>query len=231
MNQDPTNPYSAPVAGGNIAPPRQGMPGWAKILLALGIVAGIGMVVCCGITGVMMYGGYQMAANALSTDPQVVIQRANEIAEMEVIDGYQPTFSVDITVPVTKQSVTKAAGFTRDTNHGILILGQVSRDMVGDDPQQIYLHLHTFLDGEHRPDDLETTTTEEREFMVRGEPARFEIARGKRKNKNDPEETAEFVRMLGSFPSKSGDPAIVMLVEEAEGFDAAAAEKMIASIK
>lgn len=233
MNQgnDSPNPYASGQAG-NFPPPKQGMAGWAKVLLVLGVLGGIGMVVCCGIFGVMMYGGYQMAANAISADPQVIQQRAQEIANVEIIEGYQPKLSVDMKVPVTGQMLAKCALFARDDVHGMLLLGQVSREMVSDDPKQIYQHLREFLQNEVDADNMNVDSTEEREFMVRGEPAKFEVVRGTATvKKNNEEETVEFVRMLGSFPGEGDQPAILMLFEKADSFDEAAAEKMLSSIK
>lgn len=234
MNQghNPSNPYSSPDQDGNFPPPRQGMPTWAKVLLVLGVMGGIGMIVCCGIFSVMMYGGYQMASNAFSTDPQVVAQRAQEIAQIEIMEGYQPKLSVDMKVPVTNQLLAKCALYARDEVHGVLLLAQAGREMVGDDPQQIYKHVREFLQEEVQADNMDITSTEEREFAVRGEPAKFEMARGTTTvKKNNEEKTVEFVRLLGSFPGQGDQPAILMLVEKADTFDEAAAEKMISSIQ
>lgn len=230
----PPGAYGGPGQGGMYPPPRQGMPTWAKVLLALGVTAGIGMVLCCGVMGVVMYGGYKMAAEAVSTDPQVVVQRANEIAKMEMLDGYQPKFSINMRVPVTDKTLAKCAGFTRESVHGLLLLGQVSRDVVSDNPEAIYMHLQTFLDPGQHSGDMEIDSREEREFTVRGQAAKFEIARGKvhdTGSQGDSDEPVEFVRMLGSFPGAGDEPALLMLFVKANEFDEAAAEKMLASIQ
>ena len=208
--------------------PRKGMSGWGKFFLVMAIGSGLMVVVCCGVAGVMMYGGYRMFADAFSQDPAVVRQVADSITAIDVPEGFEPKFSVNMRVPTTNQVLFTCSVFGEQQEQGTLILAQFNSEVAsGDDPEALHEQLKEFQPyrDANQQEEIEITKTEEREYTVRGQPARFMISQGKGQKTGK-----EYVRVLGKFPGKEG-PALLALLEEADQYDEAALVKMLESIR
>ena len=69
----------------------------AKVLIVLGIVAGLGLVVCCGGAGFMAY----KAAPRVTNNPAEVATKTQDIIEMDISeDQWEPVFHMEMSIPL-----------------------------------------------------------------------------------------------------------------------------------
>ena len=99
-------------------PPRKaGMSGGAKLLIVLGVLVGIAVLLCCG--SAIWFGVY--VAGGMSQDPQVVQQKTEEIAQIEIPDGLEPAGSFDFKIPFYGRMMLLAVHVDKETE-SVLVL-------------------------------------------------------------------------------------------------------------
>lgn len=99
MQQGPG--YGHPQQGHQAPPPKQGMPGWAKVLIALGLLGlcGVGgCIVCVGVAG--------KAVSDAEKDKQAEVQKAKDAPASEV--------QIDTLLSEYKGNEVKADGLYKD---------------------------------------------------------------------------------------------------------------------
>lgn len=202
------------------------MSATSKLLVVLGIGGGLVAVVCCGVLGVFIWGGYQMS-QSVSTDPAVVRQTTGEITQIEIRSDFEPQAAINLRIPVVDKLILRSAVYSHPEGHGWLVLAQIDPEIGGHDPERMHDSLKNFSefrDAEHH-EEIEFGPPEEREFTVRGQPAKFLIARGK-----GAQSGKEYVRALGAFPGKSGSALLAFFIE-ADKFHEDELKQMLDSIK
>lgn len=204
------------------APPpaqKQGMSGFAKLLIGCGIVVALGFLVCCGGAVFLM----SRVKVQQSEDPATVLEHTKRIADIEIPASFKPasTLSVDIwIVQVTMVAFAPAEG------EGSLLLLQSNvsgdKESIDDFVRQINRGEN---DSEERNLELDPTSIVDKEFTIRGSPATFQFAKG-----TDGENMKTFRQVTGAFPGKEGTAILFLQIDE-EHYNEEEIIKMIESIK
>ena len=223
MSQDwnDSNAYRNPDERFEAGPPeKKGMSGGMKILLILLAVAGVCLVLCCGV-------GFYFArqvGQTMSTDATVIQERTREMADIEIPPQFTPTMSMAIQIPLAPKIMM--AVYTPAGAEGQLMLMQLDMPMdqaqLNDEQQLEQMMRQSGQQGQQR--DLEITETEARTFTINGQDVTFQFGKGTDQNSGD-----EFRQVVGAFPGKTGT-VILMLQAEESAWDEAAVVQMLESL-
>lgn len=187
-------------------PESRGMGSGMKVFLILLAVFGGLLVLCCGGFAVVVgYMGYA-AKDAVSEDPAVIQSVQAEMAELDVPPSFQPTFSFKFAVPMTGQSI-RVVTYEGENRANMLILA--ASEFLGNDPELVQSEVEDLLEQQGRGTaEIHVEEYEEREFVVRGEPATFHIGHG------EDDEQRGYWKAIGVFEGKLGPTALVLVVDD-----------------
>ncbi len=211
----------------------RGMSTFTKVLLVLLIGAGLLSMITCGAIGVVAFSGARFAGQvirqvveqAYSPDPVVAAELTQEIAQVAIPSRFRPRGSFNLRVPNTELPLFVCAWYQSDAPDGFLALAELDEDNTGASREALHETAKLYLQSnEHQ--DINVESAEEREYVIRGQQAWFEVAQGH--GQQNPDE--KFVRVLGSFPGKHG-PGLFIYFATAEGFDEQEVTKIIESIE
>lgn len=218
---------------GYYQPPPQGMSTLTKVFLVLGIGGILFSVLICGAAGVLLYSGgrlvgqvvKQVVEQGYSPDPEVARRLTDEIAGIAVPSRFEPGGSFDLRVPNTDRPLFVCAWYTHPQSDGFLALAELDEENTGANREALHDLAKLYLkSNEH--EEINVEQAEEREYVVRGQQAWFEVARGHGQERVD----KKFVRVLGSFPGRHG-PGLFVFYSEADSFDEEEVTKLIESIE
>jgi hypothetical protein len=215
-------------------PPKRGMSSTTKVLLVLGSIAGLCLMLCCGGGVYLFYKAKDMVS--ISTSPQDVKQRTQEIVQIDVPDDFVPAQSMKFAVPnvmsmkwaiYTKGANTQSILMLMEKNQpGMAAQGGAGAKQQRDQMLQAMRQQHGQQGGGNQ---FNTTINEEssetREFTVNGKKIEFDFVKGTR-----PGNGAKARQVVGVFPGRDGIIMLMLIVDESE-YDEAAVERMIQSIR
>lgn len=223
MSQDwnDSNAYRNPDERFDAGPPeKKGMSGGVKILLILLAVAGICLVLCCGV-------GFYFArqvGQSMSTDATVIEARTREMADIEIPPQFTPTMSMAIKIPMAPKMLI--AMYTPAGAEGQLMLMQIDMPMdqgqLNSEEQLDQMMRQSGQQGQQRQ--LEITETEARTFTINGQDVTFQFGKGTDRNSGD-----EWRQVVGAFPGKTGTVILMLQVEES-AWDEDAVVQMLESL-
>jgi hypothetical protein len=215
-----TPPEMTSVAG---QPPRKtGMSGGAKLLIALGVGAGLLVLLCCGgLIGVGVY-----VASGMNKDPQVVQEKTDEIAQIEIPDGLDPQTSFDMKIPFSDQRMIWTVYVDKETE-STLVLFAFGGTSAPQDQEEMRRQMDQSLQqqgmGEQEGITIEKSYTKVVE--IRGQTATFTINKGVGKKSGAPR-----IQVIGAFQGEIG-PVILMFNADAEEYTEEEVIAMIESIE
>ncbi|HTI50359.1 MAG TPA: hypothetical protein VL475_05390 [Planctomycetaceae bacterium] len=203
--------------------PKRGMSTTVKVLLIIGCVGGVCLLLCCG-GGVFVYFRMKDAIeNAVVMDPQVIRQRTGEIVKIDIPPGFEPLQSVNALV-----MRWVVYGKNPDDGSRLKLMG-MDRAMVDSaNPEVQKMQMLQMMQQQGTTPGGEpvfvSREAEQREIVVRGEPAKFEFAKGTAAASGK-----EMRQVTGSFKTPGGMGLILFVVPE-ESYDEAAIVRMLESI-
>ncbi|MFK7820811.1 MAG: hypothetical protein AB8G99_18980 [Planctomycetaceae bacterium] len=210
------------------APPKKGMGTGAKVLIILGILAGVAALACCGGIG---YFGYQMKP-VITTTASEVTERTGTIAEMEINqEKFEPKMHMSMSIPmVMDMSIAK---WDSKLDDGGLLLTKIlmkiedpnqNQDDVDRQMEQAFSQGGGNQDGQPQMAPLVGTSTPETLTFL-GEECEFTYTEGKRQGSDD-----EYKELKGH--GKRGKEIVVVRIQaKAENFDKQAILDMLAQAK
>lgn len=209
----------------HVEPPHEpqeprGMGTGTKVLLILLAVFGVFFLICCG--GVVYMGA--SLQQGFVEDPAEVRALTEELAGgIDVPPEFNPAGGMNIKIPFVDQRV-KGALYEGGDNVGVLML--VSLQVLTDDPAQVQFEMENAL-SQQRPDNesIHVEEYEQREFVIRGQPAKFYLGRGTRRGGEQ-----EYWQVIGAFEGAEG-PTGMMLIVDAENYDEEQISQIIESIE
>jgi hypothetical protein len=213
----PMNPYDAP----DVQP--GGMSSTTKVLLAFGIGCGVLMLLCCGVLGVGGFALYRFARSTVSEDPARIREITAEIVTIEIPAKLTPKLAVDVPMPFTGVRMMRGVVYTGAADKSVLMLGDVNDQFEGD----VQTQLEEAMEGRDRRDrdGFDVLESEPFDTTIHGEPARFTVARVKRRRSKE-----EAWRVEGSFRG-GGGPAIILLDAASKDFSKDEVMQMLQSMK
>lgn len=220
MSYDP----SAPGMPGQQeqAPAKSGSRFW----LFLGLGCGGLLLLCCGggLIGTVLIGknSMQMTQN----DPAAVQQKASEIADFDLPDGFQPDTAISISVPFTGQTLMSMVSFTPPDKQGMVFLTAVGTIAAGADRDQVRHDVEQRMNQQGMgAKNLDVEESRDLELEIRGKPAKFRIQKAR-----DPQTKQDYVQFDGVFEGKQGAAVLIGQVK-ADDFTEDDAEQLLRSIK
>lgn len=197
---------------------KPGMSTGMKVLLILLGIGGVFVLACCGI------GIYFFSQIQVEEDPAAVARITREIAEIEIPEQFEPEGAFGMNVIVWS---LKMVAYSHQQEAGSLALAEMTVD-VGGHQKTHELQVRDMLREQgFGQEDLEITSSEKRDFEIRGETESFEFAEAEHR------ETGEkFRQVSGTFKGKEPDSIgfLILQIQE-EHYDEEAAVKMIESIR
>ena len=215
-----TPPEMTSVGG---EPPRKtGMSTGAKVLIALGVGAGLLVLVCCGsLIGIGAY-----VAGGISEDPAVIAAKTGEITQIEVPDGLDPQKSMDVKFPFLGR-VTLLVGYEDEESKSVLALLALAKGTGLQNQEEMQRQMEELLRqqgmGEQESISIEESYTKEVE--IRGQTATFTIAKGVGDQTGTPR-----IQVMGVFQGEIG-PVFLMFNADAEEYTEEEVVAMIESIE
>ena len=219
--QSPQDPYVSPQTV-----EKQGMSSGAKLLLILGILFLLCVLVCCGGIALVGWKASAYMEDAISTDPIKIEQRRAELLDMEIPEGFTPTTSIDMVVPMTDKRLMTIVAYEGVSESSFTLVG--IGDMLADMPQE---EMEREIDNSLRqqgigqPDPGTQWDSAEKEFVIGGKPTKFTY----RSVKNEDGEPTRF-HVTGTVKGKRG-PVLVILTADAETLSEETIDQVIESIK
>jgi hypothetical protein len=203
--------------------PKRGMSTTAKVLLILGCVGGVFALLCCG-GGVFVYFRLKDALEkAVVLDPQLIREQADQIVKIDLPPGFEPKQAVNALV-------LRWVVYEKNPDDGsrLRLMGIDHAIVDAGNPETQKMQMMQVMQQQEGTPGGEPVflarETEQREIRVRGEPAKFEFAKG-----TAAADGQEMRQVTGSFKTPTGIGLIVFLVP-VEGYDEAAVVKMLESI-
>ena len=197
----------------------------SKILLILGVVAGLAALACCGILG---YGFYQMKPE-ITQKPNEVTERTGTIADMTIDqEKFEPKMHMSMSVPMVMDM--SIAQWDSKLDDGGMLLTKLlmkiedpnqNQDDVDQQMEQAFSQSGGNQNGQPKMAQLVgTSTTETISFL--GQDCDFTYTEGKRNGSDD-----EYKELKGS--GRRGKEIIIVRIQaKAENFDKQAILDMLA---
>ena len=196
------------------APRRPGMSTGAKVLIVLLSLAGVVVLLCCGV------GLYIASSFQLDENPAAVAGKTGEIVQIEIPEVFVPRGTVSANLIVF--SIDGVVYETEGDPQGTLMLGEFKG--LGMDNADVRTEIRRAMRRPDGGDELKITRSETREFEVRGERVDFTFAEATDNAGN------EYRLVMGSFPTDDGQ-GILSVEMPAEIYDEEAIVEMIESIE
>lgn len=188
----------------------------AKVLLAIAVLSGLSMLLCCG-------GVFWFARNAIqiADQPQEIQRIREQLMRIEIPDQYQPRGAVSVNLWLRMEMVAYTRG--DEQNDGGVMLMQISApgQQTQDELRQAF-EKHRREQGQDQKIDIENRET--RSFTIDGREVEFEFLTG-----TNPDTGKAVRHVTGLFPGRNGT-AFFFLFEDAEHWNEEQVVEMIQSI-
>ena len=208
-------------------PPRPGMSTRAKVLMWLGIVFVTLLVLCCGGVILVGYLMHSYVAKAISKDPVTIAAVTDQITRIEIPDGLQPQFSLDMEIPFSGERFMVGVMYADEGSESALLLMAMGGAFGSQDQARMQQSFDQALrqQGMQEQEGLAIEQSYQKQTEIRGQPATFTIAKGRGTESQTPR-----IQDTGSFQGKTG---LVMLIfnADAEKFSEQQVVEMIDSIQ
>lgn len=217
MSFDP----SAPAMPGQQTPAKSGSRFW----LFMGLGCGGLLLLCCGggVIGTVLIG---KSAMQMTSDPAAVQQKASQIADFEVPDGFGPDTAMTIAVPFSGQTIMTMVSYKPTDKDGMIFLTGVGTIAAGANRDQIRQDVEQRMNQQGMgAKKLDVNESRDLELEIRGKPATFRIQKA-----HDPQTKQDYVQFDGVFEGKEGAAVLIGQVK-AEDFSEDDAENLLRSIK
>ena len=209
-------------------PQKRGMSSTAKVLLVLGSIAGVCMLACCGVGGVVYFkykdtinDTIKAAAEMTSNDPAVVKKRTQETVHIEIPEEFTPvaTWGVPLGAFSMKQFIYQNEA---NPNSMLLIMATNQPLQPGQDAkQQREEMLQSVRQGPQMGSlDMQEESREARDFTINGEEVPFEFIKGKAHG-------VATRKVMGAISGRQGTIMLILIVAESDYND----EKIVNMIK
>jgi len=207
--------------------PKPGMSTGTNVLIALAVVFGALLVLCCGGAAVSFYFLQSYIAESFSDDPAKVAAITGEIAQIDIPDEFDPTASINMNVPFTGQSLMTAAVYADEESNSVLILAVLGEAFGAQNQAQMQQSVDQSLRQQGMGDQEEILIKEsyQKEIEIRSQPITFTIAKGE-----GAESGTSRIQVTGTFDGRGG-PAMLIIHADAEKFPEERIVEMIESIK
>lgn len=194
---------------------RPGMSTGAKVLIVLLSIAGLVVLLCCGV-GLWIWstGTFEVVET-----PEAAVEATQEIAAIDIPEKFQPKQSMNM--GLLGYGFEMAIYETEDGQGG-LVIGEMRGLPAGN--AQPEMQMRQALQRQDGQGELKVNRTEAREFDVRGQTVRFEFAEAV------DDAGKEFRIVSGAFPTEDGQGFLLLQVP-AETYNEEAVVKMIESIE
>lgn len=193
---------------------KRGMSAGAKVLIVLLSLAGVVVLLCCGV------GLYIFASSERHANPEVVREKTAEILEIDVPEAFVPREAVHANLIVWEIDVVMYA--LEDNPRGKLVLGKVKGP--GMDQAEMQMEMRRALGDPEGAGELTITRSETREFEIRGEEVSFLFGEATDEAGN------EYRVVRGSFPTDDGQGFLSVQIPP-ENYDEDVIVDMIESIR
>lgn len=188
------------------------MSSTAKVLLALGLVAGVCMLVCCG--GVAFF-GFKLkdtivaVAESTSQDPAVIKQRTQEVIKIDIPDEYTPIMTIGI--PFGAFSMKEFIYQNKANPAFMLVIVETNQPLpAGKTPQQQREEMMQGMrQGQQFSLNMQEESRETRDFTINGEEVPVDIIKGKANG-------IPARQVVGSFSTQKGTIMLLMTVAESD---------------
>lgn len=213
--------------GGMQPPPKSGMSTGAKVLIALVIVFGGLLVLCCGGAIGLVYYGRSYVADMVSKDPATIARATHEITEIDVPDELGPSASVNMKVPFTDQEIMVCVVYEDRETGSALVLASMGDAFGPQNQTQMRRSIDQSLrqQGLGEQEDIRIEESRQIEVEIRGETVKFTLAKGVGKKSADPR-----ILVTGVFQGNRG-PVMLILNADAEKFSEEEIVAMLESIE
>jgi hypothetical protein len=202
---------------------KRGMSSGSKVLLILGGVGGLFLLLCCGGLAIVGYKFKEAVGNLVTTDPELIKTRTQDIVTIEVPPGFKPVQAMDMVV----MRMVVYNGDGGDQSSVFMIMEFDKTMMQGNKKQQqdqMLQQMRAQQAQQGSNGDIQVEETQTREFTIAGRKTEFSFVKGK---SND----GKAVRQVtGSFPTVDGVAMLFLMVPE-EKYDEAAIDRMLQSIQ
>lgn len=204
-------------------PPKRGMSTGAKVLIALGVIFGALILLCCGgVITVIFY-----VRSAVSQDPAVVAAKTQEITRIDIPEGLDPQQSFDMNIPFSGKRLTWVAYVDEQTDSA-LILFEMGGVRASQDQEQMRRAMDESLRQQgmqQQREKLVDVKSHPKEVQIRGQPATFTIEKGVGADSQKPR-----IQVTGAFQGEGG-PAMLLFGADAQKFTEEQIVEMIDSIE
>ncbi len=195
----PMNPYDP------VEPPREGMSGTSKVLLAFGIGCGVLLVLCCGVFGLGGFFMYKFAQNSQVTEPDKIRAVTDDIVEINIPESLEPKIGFDARVPFSGKPFIKGAIYSNAADNSQLIVGQIDEAFANSGDVETHMRQSMRESGHGNQQQLKTLESEDYETTINDQPAKFKISKGLDERTKD-----EFFEAIGSFHGKGGAAMLIL---------------------
>jgi uncharacterized protein YneF (UPF0154 family) len=204
------------------------MSAGAKILLILGVIFLLLILVCCGGLLTLGFMGQRYMARSISDDPQVVRQVTAGIVQIDVPEGLEPMFSMDMKIPFTDEPAMTWVMYRHPPTNSTLLLSSFGEVMADANRGQLHAQMQESL-REQGLGQEETTgprEIEQRQITVRGKPETFTFVKAKA-----PETGGPRLEISGAFQGRQGNLVLFFFNGDSETYPEAEIVKAIESIQ
>jgi len=208
-------------------PRKQGMSGTAKVLLVLGSIAGVGMLLCCGVIGFGLYKGQDIIkaiAESTSADPAVIKQRTQEVVVIDIPSEFTPMMMLG--GRINGQGMVEFIYVNQaNPNSMFLILESNLPSPPDQNPQQKRdAMLKGMKQGQQYSMNIEEESTQTRNYKINGEDVPFDFVKGKVNG-------VESRKIVGMFSGKDGVTILLMMITAETNYDEEKIDKMLKGIR
>ena len=206
-----SEPYAPPASSGG-----------TSIWLWLGVGCALSVLLCCGGGGAVMYFGFRQTV-VQTNDAAEVAKRADEIANFDLPDGYQPQMAISLQIPFTATPFMTMVGFGPAQGESNLVLIQMGK-FVDRDQLKMQMDVQMAQQGKQAKQ-VKVTDSREVEVEIHGQPATFHIQQAE-----DINNKKKYIQVEGTFEGKLG-AAMLFSQLNADKYSEDDAEKLVRSIK
>lgn len=201
----------------------------AKVLIILGVVAGLGLLVCCGGGGLFLWN----AKPTVTELPAEVVAKTRTVIPIEIDEEqWEPVFHMEMSVPFL-MDLSMANWKSKLDEGGIMLTRVLLKVKDGGDASQEQIDQQmeqAFSQGGGKGQkgqlaQLNSSTSEPRQVTIFGQEAELTYIEGKRLGSED-----EWRELKGSV--KDGDEIVVIRIQaKAENFDEKKIIEMLEAVK
>jgi len=209
----------------NSTPPPPATSSSTKVLLGIGIGCAGVLILCCGGGAIATFWFSSWFQAGISNDPGTVRNVAAHIAQIDLPDEFEPTFSIDRAVPMSDKVMMRMAVFNEKKTESTVVLA-AGAIIDAADPDQFQLQIRQSMGtqaGKQEP--LQHVEATQKTLTVRGQPCNFTVAKGVGQ-----ESKKEWIQVVGFFPGQEGKAAIFVHAD-AKKYPEEAVLKIVQSIE